>query len=242
MRCAELTHGPHTQMSPIGGDGRRACRALLGVCRLRAPTSRLMNHCGRGKRERASRTSRTRKLTPDPHVRVRLEGLHRSGANSITGIVRPAFAWNVPADGASATIVAKTASRSEASRIVAVAAKVPTPTSTVTHGSRSKLRNQARILCGAAVRCDDEIAIAASVVGERRRARLAAPRIDRCEQEERHVRELAAHDAAIRAEFVDHRLVETARIGLPFAHLTRARRYASVTRPPAAGSAATSSR
>src|SRR6476619_4778097 len=64
------------------------------------------------------------------------------------------------------------------------------------------------IAFGAAVRCDDEITIAASVVGQRRRARVAAPRTDRCEQEERDGRELAAHDAASGPEFYDHTLVE----------------------------------
>ena len=44
-------------------------------------------------------------------------------SSSITGIVRLALAWSVPAEGASVTIVAKAASRSEACRIVAVAAK-----------------------------------------------------------------------------------------------------------------------
>src|SRR5262249_54808400 len=64
---------------------------------------------------------------------------------------------------------------------------------------------------GATVRGDDEVTVATSVVGKRRRARLAALRVDCREQEETHVREVAAYDAAVRAELLDHGLVEALR-------------------------------
>ena len=113
--------------------------------------------------------------------------------------------------GAAATIAAKAASRSAPLRILAVAASVSEPTSTVTHGSRSRLRKPGGILRGATVRGDDAIATATPVVGERCRAWLTARRVDRREQEERHVRQLATHDAAVRPERADHGLVEAAR-------------------------------
>jgi hypothetical protein len=61
-------------------------------------------------------------------------------------MIRPALASNSPADGASATIAAKAASRSAPLRILAVAPSVSTPTSTVTCGFLSRLRNQAGFL------------------------------------------------------------------------------------------------
>jgi hypothetical protein len=68
------------------------------------------------------------------------------------------------------------------------------------------------MLRGASVRCDDEIAIAAPVVGERRRPRPAVTRAVRREQEKAHPGELTAHDAAVRAELLDHSFVEAVRV------------------------------
>jgi hypothetical protein len=57
---------------------------------------------------------------------------------------------------------------------------------------------------GAAVRRDDEIATGTPVVGERRRALLAASRVGRRQQKKRRVCELAADNAAVRSELIDH--------------------------------------
>jgi hypothetical protein len=62
------------------------------------------------------------------------------------------------------------------------------------------------------VGCDDEVAVAASVVGERRGAGAAVACVESREQKEMHAGELAAHDAAVRAELPDHGLVEALRV------------------------------